>query len=81
MLGITTIAIRGSQVTVDRLDKKFKASSETHQQERPSCRLTTASASILFPPECIFCEKKELKVDWKTERAVRFLSRKNRENA
>ena len=61
---------------LDRLDKKFEASSETHQQERPksSRRSTSASASILFPPDCIFCEKKEVKVDRKTERAECFLS-------
>ena len=45
---------------LDCLGKKSEASSETHQQECPKSlhRLTTASASILFPPECIFVSTK-----------------------
>jgi len=62
---------------LDRLHKKFEASSETHQQERSnksSPRSTTASAIILIPPERIFCAKKEVKVDRKTEQAECFPS-------
>lgn len=44
-------------------------------------KLSSTSAMGLFPPECIFCEKLELKSCGKTERCVKFPVFKDKDRA
>ena len=46
--------------------------SEIISKTRSLCNSSSSSASRLFPPECILCEKLELKLCWKTERCIKF---------
>lgn len=66
-------------------DKEPKESTlQPHQQQQPhSLRRSSGVTGPLFPPECIFCLKIEIKVssDRKTEQAECFPSWKNKENA
>lgn len=70
---------------LDRLKDNEPEESVLLQQRPRSVRRssTTGATGPLFPPECIFCEKVEIKVgkDRKTERAECFPSWKNMENA
>ena len=53
---------------LDRL--KGRQASNEPPSSRP-CR-SSRSATSLFPPECIFCDKLEVKVSGKTERCTKF---------
>lgn len=70
---------------LDRLKKEEKeVTQQPSQQTRPlSSRRSSSVTGPLFPPECIFCQKIEIKAgkDRKTERAEGFTSWKNKENA
>ncbi|KAG0712094.1 hypothetical protein GWK47_002151 [Chionoecetes opilio] len=62
-----------------RLNDSTVASMSTkHHSPR---KLSSAESSQLFPPECMFFEKFEIKVSGKTERPIKFLSWKHKEPA
>ena len=56
-------------------DKGTNASDKSSKVQRSPRK---ASTSTLFSPECVFCEKLEKKVDWKTERCTHFPVFKNK---
>ena len=51
----------------DRLQSNTIMTSKSY-----SPRKRSPSATILFPPECIFCQKLQIKISWKTERCMKF---------
>jgi hypothetical protein len=56
--------------------------STSRQHHSPRKSTSVGSHGPLFPPECIFCEKLEIKgADRRTERTETFSSYKNKENA
>ncbi|KAG0720919.1 hypothetical protein GWK47_047475 [Chionoecetes opilio] len=59
-------------------DSTVASMSTKHHSPR---KLSSAESSQLFPPECMFCEKFEIKVSGKTERPIKFLSWKHKEPA
>ena len=61
----------------DRLQCNLVVSSASHSpRKRPS-----SSGSLLFPAECIFCQKLEKKVSGKTERCTKFSVFKEKDGA
>ena len=62
-------------------DKEPQGSTSSQPTVRKKLRYSTPSSSPLFPPECIFCGKIEIKHrNRNTERAVPFPSFKNKDN-
>ena len=52
----------------DRLKSSSNETFTSRSHRKPSC----SSATLLFPPECIFCNKLEVKVSGSTERCINF---------
>uniref|UniRef100_UPI00358E3B67 uncharacterized protein n=1 Tax=Myxine glutinosa TaxID=7769 RepID=UPI00358E3B67 len=63
----------------DRL--KCSAISTEAATSRSHRKLPSSSAMQLFPPECIFCGRLELKVSGKTERCINFAVFKDKDGA
>lgn len=62
------------------ISSEQSTSGARHHSPRKKCRVAEGE-SPLFLPECIFCEKFEIKVKGKTERPVRFASWKHKDSA
>ena len=60
---------------LDRL--KSSEVSTSNQESMLRSPRSKSTPTVLFPPECIFCQKLEIKVSGKTERCVTFPTFKN----
>ncbi|KAG0717281.1 hypothetical protein GWK47_054755 [Chionoecetes opilio] len=79
MIGYHRPCYQRFTANLHRLNDSTVASMSTkHHSPR---KLSSAESSQLFPPECMFCEKFEIKVSGKTERPIKFLSWKHKEPA
>ena len=59
---------------------KFSVTSNERSSASRSPRKSSSSSAMgLFPPECIFCEKLELKLSGKTERCIKFAMFKDKD--
>jgi len=65
---------------LDRLKGRIETITEASTSRSPR-KPRSSSAIKLFPPECIFCEKLELKVSGKTERCIKFPVFKSKDGA
>lgn len=65
----------------DRLKSSVTPNSEATTTTRSPRKSSSSSATRLFPPECIFCEKLELKSCGKTERCIKFPMFKDKDGA
>lgn len=64
----------------DRLKCRTSSNDRTSTVRSPN-KSSSSSAMRLSPPECIFCEKLELKLCGKTERCVKFPIFKDKDGA
>jgi hypothetical protein len=81
MIGYHRPCYQRFTANLHRLKDSTEASTSTkHHSPRKPASLC-AESSQLFPPECMFCEKLEIKVSGKTERPIKFLSWKHKEPA
>jgi len=51
---------------------RLKSNLEHEASTSRSPRKSRTSSTVMFPPECIFCDKKETKISGKTERCIKF---------
>ena len=59
---------------LDRLElhKAEASTSQSHHSPRKGCKSVSKETRTLFPPECIYCDKIEIKTSGKTERPIKF---------
>ena len=79
MIGYHRPCYQRFTANLHRLNDSTTASVSTkHHSPR---KQSSGESLQLFPPECIFCEKLQIKVSGKTERPIKFLSWKHKEPA
>lgn len=76
---------RGCYQNFTKNQDRLKSSSTSQElkasKSRSPRRQSSSSAIQLFPPECIFCQRLEVKVSGKTERCTKFAVFKDKEGA
>ena len=80
----TTGYHRGCHQKFTKNQDRLKCSAtpnESASMTRSPCKASSLSAVRLFSPECIFCEKLEVKLHDKTERCIKFPKFKGKDGA